>query len=156
MPDEYPKEKLKELYELLPEDLKVALFSDKTADDIYDVCLENGLEEKNIEIAKYTGYVMLGLLPPNEFEKTLKEKLGLKDDTAKKVSQGITRLVFLPIKNSLEILHKTKVEIPPEPREELAEEMPEEETGEAPAGGAPEEQPARKKLGQDTYREPIE
>ncbi len=110
MAEEYPKEELQKIYEALPEDLKEALFSEKTADDIYDVCVENGLEEKNLELAKYTGYVLLGLLSPNDFEKTLEEKLAIADESAKKISQAITRLVFFPLKTSLEPLYKIKIE----------------------------------------------
>lgn len=142
MAEEYPKEELQKIYEALPEDLKKALFSDKTADDIYDVCVENGLEEKNPEVAKYVGYILLGLLSPNDFEKTLKEKLLLKNDLAKKVSQEIARLVFVPLKNTLEALYKIKIEVPAElPKESFKEEIPKE---------------TPKKRGKDVYREPIE
>ena len=144
MPEEYPKEELQKIYEALPNDLKEVLFSEKTADDIHDVCVENGLEEKNLELAKYTGYVLLGLLSPNDFEKTLEEKLGLKNDLAKKVSQEITRLVFIPLKTSLEALYKIKIEPPAEPSEELAEEE------------LPKKEKPKKRAGKDVYRETIE
>jgi hypothetical protein len=159
MPDEYPKEKLKEIYELLPENLKKAIFSNETADDIYDVCVKNGIEKKDSEIAKYAGYVMLGLLSPNEFEKTLKEKLGLESNIAKEISRAITRLVFLPIKSSLEELYKIKIEVPPESTEKpvAAEKASEDEIKEeAVVEEAAKERPIRRKLGQDVYREPIE
>ena len=144
MPEEYLKEELQKIYEALPEDLKEALFSEKTADEIYDVCVENGLEEKSLELAKYVGYVLLGLLSPNEFEKTVEEKLALRADPAKKVSREIVRLVFLPVKTGLEALYKIKIELPAEPSEKLAEEK------------LPEEQTSKKRADKDVYREPIE
>lgn len=149
MPEEYPKEELQKIYEALPDDLKEALFSDKTAGDIYDVCVENGLEEKNLETAKYVGYVLLGLLSPNEFEKTLKEKLALKNDVAKKVSQEIYRFVFFPLKSSLEPLYKIKM-APPLPMEtaEPSKKILKEEILM--------EQAPKKRAGKDVYREPIE
>lgn len=143
MVDDYPKEELQKIYEALPEDLKEALFSEKTAGDIYDICVENGIEGKNLEVAKYVGHVLLGLLSPDEFEKTLKEKMVLGDETLKKVSQGITRLVFIPLKTNLEVLYKIKIEIPEPPKEPLKRETLA-------------EQAPKKQFGKDTYREPIE
>jgi len=149
MAEEYPKEELQKIYEALPEDLKKALFSDKTADDIHDVCVENDIEEKNLELAKYVGHVLLGLLSPDELEKTLKEKLTIADESAKKISQEITHIVFFPLKTSLEPLYKIKIvsPLPPETAEP-AKELPKEEL--------PIEQAPKKRTGKDTYREPIE
>ncbi len=149
MPEDYPKEELQKIYEALPQDLKEALFSEKTADDIHNVCVENGLEEKNLELAKYIGYVLLGLLSPDEFEKTLKEKLTIADELALKISQEITRLVFFPLKTSLEPLYKIKM-APPPPREmtEPSKEVTKEEI--------PMEQAPKKRVGKDVYRELIE
>ncbi len=144
MAEEYPKEELQKIYEALPEDLKEALFSEKTADDIYDVCVENGIEEKNLELAKYVGYVLLGLLSPDELEKTLKEKLTIADESAGKISQEITRLVLLPLKTNLEALYKIKIEISTEPSEKTPEQ------------GLPEEKPTKTSLKKDVYRETIE
>ena len=86
---------------------------------------------------------MLGLLPPDEFEKTLTEKLALKNDLAKKISRDITRLVFLPVKTSLEMLYKTEIKVPTEPPKELSEQ----ETPKPTPKTSP---------GKDIYRELIE
>ncbi len=67
MADEYPPEQLQEIYETLPDNLKEALFSEKNADDVHNVCVENGLEEKYTEVAKYLSYVLCGLLSPDDF-----------------------------------------------------------------------------------------
>ena len=160
MPEEYPKEELQKIYEALPDDLKEAMFSDEVADNISDICAANGLEEEKCpEIAKSVADVFLGLLPPNEFEKELKEKLSLDNDSAKKISQEITRLVFFPLKTNLEALYKIKIDIPdnlPEelPKEEvLREEAPGEETSMEEKSG---EEAPKKRGGKDSYREPIE
>lgn len=149
MAEEYPKEELQKIYEALPDDLKEALFSEKTADDIYDTCVENGIEEKNLEVAKYVGYVLLGLLSPDELEKTLKENLTIADESAKKISQEITRLVFFPLKTRLEPLYKIKIAPPPPPEDsEPSKELAEEEL--------PKEETPKKRTGKDVYRETIE
>jgi hypothetical protein len=150
MPD-YPPEQLWPLYEKLPENLKEAIFSEKVADIIYDVGNRNGLEEKEIsELAKYIGYVMLGLLPPEEFQRTLKEELELEDELAKKVALEITGFVFLPIKEELEILYKIKIEPVKPPMPSIKPEV----------SLAPEIKPSveekPKEIKRDIYREPIE
>ncbi len=132
---EYPPEQLWPLYEKLPKDLQEAIFSEKTADLIYDICTRNGAEKEMSEIARLTGYVLLGLLPPDEFERTLKSELKLKNDVTKKVFWEITRFIFFPVKESLEALYKIKIEKPARPAEVAL----------------PVEKPKK-----DIYREPIE
>lgn len=148
MLEDFPKEKLQEIYEILPEDLKEALFSQEIANIINDICAENSIDEKQIsEVSKYVGHTLLGLLSPNEFEKTIKEKLIIKDDSAQKISYQITRLVFLPLKTTLEFIYKIKMVLPKEVVEEklpIAEEVFKEEK-------LPSRRPKR-----DTYREPTE
>ena len=142
MTEEYTKEQLWKLYEVLPNELKDAIFSEETANSIYETCTRNDLEKEKIpEIAKYTGYVLMGLLPPNEFEKTLEEKLGLKNDLAKKVSQEITRFVFYPLKATLESIYKTEIEPVAKPK---------------PGGKPSLETAPRERPKKDTYRETIE
>lgn len=134
---EYTPEQLWPLYEKLPKDLQEEIFAPKTADTIYDICTRNGLEEEKIsEVAKYTGYVLLGLLPPDEFEKTLKSELKLKNDLAKKISLEINRFIFFPVKESLEALYKIEIERAPKPLETKP--------------------PTPEKLKKDIYREVIE
>ena len=134
---EYSKDQLWPLYEKLPEDLKEAIFSVATADSINNVCVNNGVEENDIpEIAKYTGYVLLGVLPPNDLERILTEEVKLKNDAAKKISWEISRFVFFPVKASLEMIYKTELTPPPA---QMTEEK------------APRGRPRK-----DTYRETVE
>ncbi len=107
MPD-YPKEQLWELYKDLPETLKEALFSDKVADNIHEICRKNEIEEAN-EISKNIGYVFSGLLPPSEFKKVLEKEIGLNKKKAEKVSSEIARFVFLPLRKNLENLYEEKI-----------------------------------------------
>jgi len=132
---EYPPEQLWPLYEKLPKDLQEAIFSEKTADLIYDICTRNGLEKEMSEIARLTGYVLLGLLPPDEFEKTLKEELKLKNNIAKGVNQEITRFIFFPLRTTLEMIYK--IEIAPVPKPSIVT-------------------PPADKPKKDIYREPLE
>lgn len=118
----YPKEQLWELYENLPKELQEAVFSAENADKISDICARNGADKENVipEIAKYTGYVLLGVLPPDELNQTLKTELQLDEKTAKQVSWEISRFVFMPVKNSLELLYKMEIAPDIKPEEGMA------------------------------------
>ena len=139
---EYPKEQIWKIYEKLPEELKEAIFSEGTAESIGNVCEKNGIDdpEKVSEIARLTGDVLLGLLPPDEFQETLEKELNLKPDVAKKVNAEIHRFVFYPIRESLSVLYQTQIVPPGMPKR--------------PAKKAPPEKKEPKK--KDVYREPIE
>ena len=154
MLENYPKEKLQEIYESIPQDLKEALFSQETANSIHEACTKNSVgEEKIPEVAKHTGYVLMGLLPPDELEKTLEFKVGLTNEQAKNINQEITRFVFFPLRAILETLYKTEVSQvakPKSPEGFLA-------TEEAAAEDiSKKEKPPAKRRGKDTYREPVE
>ena len=135
MIQEYPKEELQEIYEGLTEDLKGALFSEDAANKISEICAKNGIEKDVELVSKLVGFVFLGLLPPDEFEKTLKEELKLNNGVAKEATKEITASVFYRVKESLEALYKIKIARP-----------------EIPSIKAKTEQ----RPGKDTYREPIE
>ena len=141
MPGEYTKEQLWKLYEKLPEELKEAVFAEETANNIDDICTRNGIEDNRIsEISRYTGRVLMGVLPPEDFQETLEKELKLEKDLAKKVSQEINRFIFYPVKASLEELYKIEIAPPAKP------------TGITPP---PEEKPPVPP-GEDIYRESIE
>jgi len=109
MVEEYPKEELQKIYKDLPDDLREALFSQKMASAISDVCTSNGIENSEV-VSKLVGYTLLGLLPPDEFEKALADELKLNQDVAKNIAKELTDVVFYPLKESLEVLYGVKIE----------------------------------------------
>lgn len=136
MAKEYTREQLWKLYQKLPDELKEAIFSSETANNIYDICLRNGIEDDRIsEIARYTGRVLLGILPLDEFQKTLEKEIKIEKDKAKKVAREIDRFIFYPVKSSLEEIYKIeiappakpKVTPPPKPPEEKPKAPPKED-----------------------------
>jgi hypothetical protein len=145
MVEEYTKEQIWKLYEKLPPELKEAIFSEETADNIWGICSRNGIEDERIsEVARYTGRVLMGLLPPDELPETLEKELKIDKGIAKKISQEINRFIFYPVKTSLEELYK--IEIAP-----IAG-VPTKPTAKKGMEEKPEERPKR----EDVYREPIE
>jgi len=117
MPD-YPKEQLRELYKDLPKDLQRATFSEEVAANIQKVCKENNITDDDVifNITKNIGYVFLGLLAPNEFLGVLEKGLKIEKKKAEQISSEITRLVFLPIKKSLEALYQIKIKVVSKPK----------------------------------------
>jgi hypothetical protein len=105
----YPKEQLLDLYKILPEDLQNAIFSQDNADKIFEICQKNGVKKDAIvsEIAKNTGYVMLGVLAPEELQKVFKKELGLKEKSAEQIASEINELIFLPVRKYIEALYNT-------------------------------------------------
>ena len=138
MPD-YPKEQLQELYENLPEELREAISSEESGDNIYKACTRNNVSknDKINEVAKYTAYVLLGLLSPDDFPKKLEKEVKIKKDSAKQIALEINRFIFFPVKDSLEGLYKTEVKSDLKARQKAVSSV----------------QPSK---GKDKYREPIE
>lgn len=129
---EYPKEQLWELYQELPKEIQETIFSESTADKIHSICTRNKIEdtEKISKIAKLSGYVLLGLLLPEELEGSFISEIKIKKEEAKQISKEINRFIFLPIKDSIEALYGVK--ITPKVNEEK-----------------------NKKTGKDSYREAV-
>lgn len=142
----YPKEQLWPLYNKLPKNLQEALFAEKSGVSIGAACGQvNITDEKAIfEVSKQTGYVLLGLLAPNELAGVFEKELALEKNIAEQLSARINNSIFLPVKESLEALYQSKIEKIPEI--EIKPVSQEEKT-------QPIEQAATKK---DPYREPIE
>ncbi|PIR72180.1 MAG: hypothetical protein COU42_02195 [Candidatus Nealsonbacteria bacterium CG10_big_fil_rev_8_21_14_0_10_36_24] len=143
MPD-YPKDQLWELYENLPKELQEAIWAEKNADFISDICSRNGINEDKVisEIAKNITYILLGLLPPNELAQVLEKEVKIEKKQAKQIALEINRFILLPVKDSLEALYKIEIKPRLEP-----ESIPQIEA---------EVEPQKKIKKKDRYREPAE
>ncbi len=139
MPQEHTKEEFWKLFGKLPEELKDAIFSGETADRIRSICERYNIGGKNVpEIASQTGNVLLGLLPPNDFQNILEIDLKLEKETAEKVAREINRFIFYPVKPELEQLYGA------------------EKTIDGDASTERIEQKQNKMEGEDRYREVVE
>jgi hypothetical protein len=117
MEQKYNKDQLWELYNELPEELKSAIFSEKTAMNIWDICTKNGIKEDKIpDIAQMVGQVFLGLVPPEDLKKEIRKELKISQEKAKKVSQEIERFIFFSVKRSLAEMYN--IDFNPEKPEE--------------------------------------
>lgn len=147
---EYTQEQFWKLYEKLPQELKDVIFSEETANNIGDVCERNNIEDEKIsEVTLYAGRVLLGILPPDEFQKTLEKEMKLKKEIAKKVAQEINRFIFFPVKESLAMLYKIEIA----PSTGPPTKPPTGPPPTKPLEAAPLEEKSERS---DVYREPIE
>lgn len=138
---QYTQERFWKLHEKLPQELKDALWSPETGDDIYETVKRHSVEEQGQKISWLVGQILLGLLLPQELGQEI-ETLGVEKKAADAVARDLNRLVIYPVKPALEQLHRMEIEVSakivtPKP-EENEEEKPEEPRGE------------------DRYREPLE
>ena len=141
MGKKYTHEQFWKLYKSLPQELQDALFAEETGDNTYEVCKKNGQEDKLGDIVDYVGQVLVGVLPPADFQKALEQDVGIAQEAAQKISREINRLIFYPVKTALEELYNTGISSPSEPTTTVIAE--------------PTEQEAPQK-GDDNYREPLE
>ena len=138
------KKELFKLYDKLPEELQDLMSSKEMGDSLEDICTKYDILSYLYEINDYVGNVLLGLLPPNEFEETIQKELKMEKEKAKKITREINRFVFYPVKSSLEDLYN--MEIAPIAKMKV----------DLPADKKEEKEKAKKPATSDTYREPIE
>lgn len=101
----YSREQILELYKTLPEDLKHALDSEKSINTLEDLSTKHELPNEQTEIfIDAVNEVVLGILPPNEFQQKL-EKSGISKQAAKNINTVVTRFIFYPVKDSLNALY---------------------------------------------------
>ena len=107
----YPREQLLDLYKSLPEELQNAIFSSAAADKMFDICQRNEVKDDNVisEIAKNTGCVMMGVLPPAELQGVFEKEIKLKKDTAKQIVWEISRFILFPVKKYIDALYHTNI-----------------------------------------------
>ena len=118
----------------LPQDLQSALFDVQSADLIYRIAQENHLTSEQLwQFSYLVGMILLGEAHITEFIKKIQEKCQLPYEASRNLARQINQELFLPLKESLKIVHK----IPKWPREEGSQ-----EEGGQPASQPPVNQPA--------------
>ncbi len=137
-------------YFQLPQDLRQILFAVETADKVRGAAEKNNLNKDQLWWASHTvGMILLGETNIVNFVKTLQQKCGLPEGTARQLARDINQTIFLPVKESLKKIHQ----VPEWPRENEAAARPR-ATVVLPKRPMPQKSvpPARK----DIYQEPIQ
>ncbi|MBU3918725.1 hypothetical protein KKC63_02345 [Patescibacteria group bacterium] len=134
--EELSRDKLWEIYKTLCPELKDAIFSEDTADAVWNIAKLHEIKETS-KLGKLAGQVLMGLLPLEFFKDTIKDELGLSEDIAKKASMEMEHYVFNQVKKELNELY-AEAGIGQKEKPEIKEETTEQSRG------------------PDSYREPIE
>jgi len=100
---EYDYKILEEKFKALPEDIQLALTSVKVADDIKAIADRNGLliDQEGV-LYDLASYVLLGLLPSNQFVKTFAKEANVEEKVATAVAEDINSTVFAKIRSSIQ------------------------------------------------------
>jgi len=134
--EELSRDELWAICKTLPPELKDAVFSEDTADAIWNIARLHEIKDTS-KLGKLAGQVLMGLLPPQFFKDTIKDELGLSEDIAKKASMEMEHFVFNQVKGELNKLYsEAGVKMEEETEQKKAKEKPE-------------------KKWPDSYREPI-
>ena len=144
-----------ETYKSLPEELQEAIFSEKTAEIIFNICTDNEIEDLRIsKIAKCVGRTLLGFLPPEQLQPTLELDLDIDSKAAENICQAIYSSILEPVRAQLTKLYLTSNKRKESSLEEGASSSVKKQTEKkeeiSPAGGAKE-----KEKSFDSYRESI-
>ncbi len=110
---QYTKEEMWKIFEKLPPELKTAVFSQETADTIWETSERNGLGgEQTHQIGKLVGDSLMGLLHPEDLAQTIIDETGLSPEQASNVARDINRLIMFPVKSYLYDFYKDITFVP--------------------------------------------
>lgn len=136
----YSPEEIERIFTTLPADLRETLFGFETAERVGSIAQKNDVPDTSL-LSTIIGYVLVGLLHPNNLETTLENELKITRTTAQTVALEIKRFILSPVRENISKMYE--FEFTPVAK-------PVEAPKETRRVAAPTEIP-----GQDTYREPV-
>jgi hypothetical protein len=99
-------------FQLLPQDLRAAIFSVDTADAIQAISRKYKLTiEAMGQLADEVGYLMLGFAKPENFIGNLQKRLGIDFETARGITEDLNIQIFARVRNSLNRAHVIEEEL---------------------------------------------
>jgi hypothetical protein len=106
---EYNKKQLWGLFNVLPDKLKDAIFSEETAKAIANICATHKItDDKKSKIAKLAGDSLMGLLPPDKLQTAIETEIKIEQSEAEKIALEINRFILYPVKEALSPLYKVE------------------------------------------------
>jgi len=107
------KQQALQRWEVLPDSLREALFSDYNADTLWRICGEQHLPEERIsKVAALLGDVILGFAHFDDLAKDISLEINISQELANSIVKEIDRKILLPIKADIERNYKP---LAPEP-----------------------------------------
>lgn len=144
------KDEAWKIYETLPKDLQLAIFSEETANLILNACQKNNLtSQQTSQVAELVGYCLMGVLPLENLTNEIATTTNIEQNNAQQIYNELNRLVFFPVKNSLQEIYNFKTATP---TAEKANTIASSLKQEAPPLSAQKNKP----IEPDTYRESVE
>ena len=145
----YSQEQLVQLYEKLPQELQKALYDPEISKNVQEICFQASVQDddKVLDAVKNVGYVLLGILPPNQLPEILEKELEIGQAVSQIISQEIHRFIFYPIRGTLEKLYGVRLTNQPTTPSPVEKSGGNTEEG---AGAKPENFSK-----EDPYREPV-
>lgn len=100
------KEQFMAMYHTLPEDVKLSLFAEETAQKMLDMKNKHSLSDESFSsIVRITGRIMLGLINVKLFIQVIADIAKLDSTKAQAIAQDINQAIFQPVKQSLMAVH---------------------------------------------------
>jgi len=94
-------------WDTLPDNIRGAMDSPKNSDFLWKACENEHLSrEKTREVAKITGYVMMGFLHPGDMAQEIKEAADLAPQLAAIIANAVSERIFNPIRADLENIYE--------------------------------------------------
>jgi len=104
--DTFTQKDLREIYDSLPEDLRIAIFSPESSDVYNQIQERYALDaHQREELSIQSGLLMMGITEPKEYVLVLAEKLGVPRDKAAFIAQEVNRNILHPVRDSLKEIH---------------------------------------------------
>ena len=102
----YTKEQLWEKFDALPEKVKDIILAPKTVELLDSIVKENGVPmERGIRLARYTDFILAGIVPITLLRETIQEELQIDEERARKIAMEIRDKIFMQVQDELRKIH---------------------------------------------------
>jgi hypothetical protein len=92
-----------ERWDLLPMVLREALYSEPNSDFLWKTCEAEHVPDKKIyDVARITGYVLMGFLHPEDVAEELHETIGVDQKTADSIEAELNKRIFAPLRQDID------------------------------------------------------
>ncbi len=107
-----PEQEALKRFQILSDSLQNIIFSEKTAASINKAAILGGIEGRVTDLAKMTGYVLLGFLNPLTLKEEIKNEFGISDETAEQVYSLLDAEIFSLVDSELRKLYPPRIKTP--------------------------------------------
>lgn len=100
-------------WDILPMNLREAIFSERNAEILWQICeLQHLPEDRIYRVATLAGDVIMGFIHPEDLAREIQEQVGLKFEVAEIIANEIIKKIFAPIRSDIDKIYSPIVEVP--------------------------------------------